>query len=148
MAESGQKAGPDLAGAPASDVNGIRIKSDSSRGGLVEGVTYTDVCMRNLTNPTLLDPMYSNSSGSLIPQFKNITFRDIHASGGGAVTLAGFDASHLSSVSLDHEVIDGSPTVRATNATISLGPGAVSFPAPTAAGVTVTGTGGVSTPVD
>jgi polygalacturonase len=27
--------------------NGLRIKSDASRGGLVQGVYYTDVCIRN-----------------------------------------------------------------------------------------------------
>jgi polygalacturonase len=135
-------------GSPASDVNGIRIKSDASRGGLVEGVTYTDVCMRNLANPILLDPTYSSTSGSLIPEFKNIAFKDIHATGGGTVTLDGFDSSHLSTVTLDNVVIDGSPTVHATNATIGLGPGTVSFPAPTGAGVTLTGTSGMSTPVD
>lgn len=135
-------------GAPSSDVNGIRIKSDASKGGLVAGVTYTDVCMRNLANPLLLDPMYSSSSGSLIPEFTNIAFKDIHATGGGTVTLDGFDSSHLSTVSLDNVVIEGATTVRAMNATIGLGPGAVSFPAPTGSGVTVTGASGVSTPVD
>ena len=26
--------------------NGLRIKSDASRGGLVQGIYYTDVCIR------------------------------------------------------------------------------------------------------
>ena len=31
--------------------NGLRIKSDRSRGGLVEDVAYEDVCMRNVAEP-------------------------------------------------------------------------------------------------
>ena len=36
--------------------NGIRIKSDSSRGGLVTNITYSDVCVRALTNPIIIRP--------------------------------------------------------------------------------------------
>ena len=35
--------------------NGIRIKSDPSRGGLVQNVLYSDVCVRGLTNPIIPD---------------------------------------------------------------------------------------------
>jgi len=52
--------------------NGIRIKSDSSRGGLVNNATYTDICVRNLSNPILLTPFYSTATGTEIPQFTNI----------------------------------------------------------------------------
>jgi len=31
--------------------NGIRIKSDRSRGGLVHDIVYRNVCMRNVRNP-------------------------------------------------------------------------------------------------
>ena len=39
--------------------NGIRIKSDPSRGGLVKNVTYSDVCVRQLANPILITPHYT-----------------------------------------------------------------------------------------
>jgi len=32
--------------------NGIRIKSDASRGGTVSNITYDDVCVRGLANPS------------------------------------------------------------------------------------------------
>ncbi len=35
--------------------NGIRIKSNAARGGLVHDVSYEDVCVRNSPNPILLD---------------------------------------------------------------------------------------------
>lgn len=34
--------------------NGIRIKSDPSRGGLVQDVQYESICIRNVTNPIVL----------------------------------------------------------------------------------------------
>jgi polygalacturonase len=132
--------------------NGIRIKSDPSRGGLVDNVTYTDVCVRNLANPILLTPKYSTLTGSSIPQYTNITIRDFHGLGGGSnkpkVTLDGYDASHLNSITLDNVVIDGlsASNVAASYTKVTLGPGAVNF-TPSGTEVTVTGSGaGTSTP--
>nr|ANJ43637.1 glycoside hydrolase family 28 [Ramulus artemis] len=57
--------------------NGLRIKSDKSRGGLVTGVTYSNVCMRNVANPIVLDTAYSSAGGNKIPNFKGITFNNV-----------------------------------------------------------------------
>ncbi len=43
--------------------NGIRIKSDRSRGGLVKDVSYENVCMRNVANPVVLTSMYTTYPG-------------------------------------------------------------------------------------
>jgi polygalacturonase len=113
--------------------NGIRIKSDASRGGLVNNVTYSDVCVRNLSNPILLTPKYSTATGSFIPQYTNIKIQNFHGVSGGSntpqVTLAGYDASHMNSVSLDNVVIDGisSANVTASYTSVTLGPGNVNF---------------------
>ncbi len=132
--------------------NGIRIKSDSSRGGLVNDVSYSDVCLRDIANPILLTPTYSTATGSSIPQYTNITFKDVHQVSGGsntpAVTLDGYDASHLNSVTLDNVVIEGiaSSHVTAAYTKVTLGPGAVNF-TPSGTGVTVTNAvSGSSTP--
>jgi polygalacturonase len=123
--------------------NGIRIKSDSSRGGLVNNVTYSDVCVRNLSNPILLTPKYSSSTGSSVPQYTNITIRDFHGLGGGSnkptVTLDGYDEAHANSITLDNVVIDNiaSGSVTASYTKVTLGPGEVSF-TPSGTGVTVT----------
>jgi polygalacturonase len=123
--------------------NGIRIKSDSSRGGLVNDVTYSDVCMKGVYNPILLTPFYSSSTGTDIPQYTNVTFQNIHVVSGGSnsphVTLDGYDATHLNSVTLDNVVIDGlsSSNVHAQYTAVTLGPGNVSF-TPAGTGVTVT----------
>jgi len=112
--------------------NGLRIKSDPSRGGLVTSVTYDDVCVRNITNPILLTPLYSSTTGTLIPEYTGITvrnFRSVASSVSPSVTLLGFDSAHLLGVTLDNVVIDGltASKIMASNAAIVLGPGQVSF---------------------
>ncbi len=132
--------------------NGIRIKSDSSRGGLVNNVTYSDVCVRNLSNPIFLTPNYSTTTGSDIPQYTNIKIQNFHGLGGGSntptVTLDGYDASHLNSITLDNVVIDGisASNVAASYTTVTLGPGDVNF-TPSGTSVTVANNKtGTSTP--
>jgi polygalacturonase len=133
--------------------NGIRIKSDSSRGGLVNNVTYSDVCVRGLANPILLTPRYtSTSTVTNIPQYTNIKIQNFHGVSGGSntprVTLDGYDASHMNSITLDNVVIDGiSPSnVVASYTSVMLGPGNVNF-TPSGTGVSVTnGISGTSQP--
>src|SRR6185436_13061643 len=104
-------------GAPDVDINGIRIKSDVSRGGLVGDVLYEQVCIRNLPNPIILNPHYDPSkTGTLFPTYQNITLRNIHAvpsQQGSAphatpvVTLLGLDPSHRTGAALDNISIEG-----------------------------------------
>ena len=44
--------------------NGIRIKSNSTRGGVVRKVVYTNVCIRNVKEPLVFDPFYSKERGT------------------------------------------------------------------------------------
>jgi polygalacturonase len=132
--------------------NGIRIKSDSGRGGLVNNVSYSDICVRNLSNPIFLTPNYSTSTGSSIPQYTNIKIQNFHGLSGGSntpkVTLDGYDAAHLNSVTLDNVVIDGisASNVTASYTDVTLGPGNVNF-TPSGTNVTVTNSiAGTSTP--
>ncbi len=49
-------------GAPASDTgdfNGVRVKSDESRGGLVDNIHFSDVCIRDVLNPIVIDSSYN-----------------------------------------------------------------------------------------
>src|SRR6185503_13548822 len=97
----------DDGGMPPEDLNGIRIKSDSSRGGLVSNVSYTDVCIRGLPNPILLTPHYSELTGALVPDYKNITLKDVFVVQGAKpsvlplVTLLGNDPGHVLEAKLD-----------------------------------------------
>ena len=108
--------------------------------------------MRNVSNAILLTPFYSTATGSAIPQFTNITIKDVHVVSGGSnapkVTLDGYDSSHLNSVTLDNVIVDGvsSSNVSASYTKVTLGPGNVNF-MPSGTGVTVTNNiSGTSTP--
>jgi hypothetical protein len=74
--------------------------------------------------------------------------KNIQVVGGGKVTLNGYDSAHSTSVTLDNVNVDGSPTVTASNAQITIAAGGISFPAPSGSGVTVTGAVGKATPMD
>jgi polygalacturonase len=104
--------------------NGIRIKSDPSRGGLVHDVVYEDVCIRNVRNPIILTPKYTLLKGNLLPVYRDITLKDVHVVTQGLVTLEGFDAAHKLGVTLDNVFADALPAnaLHASNAEINLGP--------------------------
>jgi polygalacturonase len=127
----------DTGGAPKVDLNGIRIKSDPSRGGLVHTIMYTDICMRDLPNPIIITPHYSKEEGAEIPEFKNIMLNNIRsiASSGkqmdSVITLMGYNPENLSSITLSNVIIDGAkpPVVKSAFAKVTLGPGPVNFTA-------------------
>src|SRR6185369_9701757 len=103
--------------------NGIRIKSDMSRGGLVQNVSYTGVCMRGVMNPLVFDPYYSSTAtGTQIPVFRDIVVHQMHMLGGGRLRLRGFDATRPLVLTLDNVVFDAVPTVTAQDAQLTFGP--------------------------
>ena len=122
--------------------NGIRIKSNSSRGGVVENITYEHVCIRDTRNPILMDTSYSytGTNRDKLPVFQNITLRDVHIAGGGKITFDGYDSSHRLRMNLDDVTINGSTGVQvvAKHADLVLGPGAVNFK-PVGLDINVTG---------
>ncbi len=122
--------------------NGLRIKSNSSRGGLVEDVVYEDVCIANTKNPIYMDSNYSfyGKARDKLPRFAGIVLRNVKILDPGKITLDGFDEKHRLEMTLDG-VILGSPKatqVVAHHALITLGPGEVNF-TPSGEDVRVTG---------
>nr|ANJ43641.1 glycoside hydrolase family 28 [Ramulus artemis] len=74
--------------------NGLRIKSNTFRGGLVTGVSYTNVCMRNVKNPIVMDMEYGRTvTGNLTPEFRNITFTNVKVLTDGTFTFDGLSDS-------------------------------------------------------
>ena len=120
-------------------VNGIRIKSDRSRGGLVHDVSYANVCMRDVKNPILLTPSYSSNAGDLLPDYRDITLRNVHILTSGRITLEGLDASHELGLILDNVFVEGEQPadIRAAYAQIVVGPALGNF-VPAGPDVTVT----------
>jgi polygalacturonase len=127
--------------------NGIRIKSDRSRGGLVRNVTYENVCIRNVANPVIITPWYTTFSGTRLPIYRDIVLKDVHSLTPGWVTLLGLDAEHKLGVTLDNVTIDGmrAAELHAENAEIRMDlRGNLDL---AGNGVTVTGAGAAAAPL-
>jgi len=104
--------------------NGIRIKSDSSRGGLVHDIVYKDVCMRDVKNPLLFTPRYTNREGDQLPVYRDIALKDVSIESAGIYTLEGLDAEHKLELSFDNVFAADleHARIRSQYATITVGP--------------------------
>jgi polygalacturonase len=112
--------------------NGLRIKSDASRGGMVQQISYTDVCMRNVSDPLVFDSYYSSATGTFIPWFKDISIRNVHSLTGGKLIFRGWDAAHTEALWLDNVILDTAPSsINASNVALNFGPNPVMNIAPT-----------------
>lgn len=118
------------------DFNGIRIKSDVSRGGLVHNITYRDVCMRDMNHPILISNAYNPLyAGTLHPEFREVNFENVrhhtcYNTKQPVVNMEGHSrARRAGPVKMDNVVIDniGPPDVYAEYIDIELGPGDVNF---------------------
>ena len=125
--------------------NGIRIKSNSSRGGLVRDVVYEDVCIQDTKNPILMDTHYSfrGPEQDRVPDFRDIVLRNVRILGSGKITLDGFDAAHRLRLTFDQVTLDVPESVQFTGsfAELTLGPGRVNF-RPQGDGITITSPSG------
>ena len=108
--------------------NALRIKSNGSRGGLVDGVTYDNVCVKNVKYPIYMDSHYSASpelDGTKTPHFRNITVRNVRILGAGTVVLDGYDAAHTLGITFDRVIADQPALIKARggNAQLTIAPG-------------------------
>ena len=87
--------------------NGIRIKSDRSRGGLVHDLMYRDVCIRNTKNPLVFTPLYTTFTGNLLPVYRDITLENVHVTTPGDNTFLGLDAAHKLELKFNNVFEDG-----------------------------------------
>jgi polygalacturonase len=103
--------------------NGIRIKSDRSRGGLVHDLLYRDVCIRNTTNPLVFTPLYTTLTGDQIPVYRDITLDNVHVTTSGSFTFLGLDAEHKLEVKLNNVFADDQQHSKmvAKNAILTIG---------------------------
>ena len=108
--------------------NGLRIKSNITRGGLVHDVVFEDVCIRDTANPVFMDTNYQahvSKESNRVPVFRDITIRNVRVEGAGKVTLEGLDAAHRLGIQFDGVVFDepGKIKVSAAHAEAKTGPG-------------------------
>jgi polygalacturonase len=112
--------------------NGIRIKSNASRGGLVHDVVYEDVCIRDTKNPILMDTHYTplGEGRNKLPMYEDIVLRNVRIFGSGKITLDGYDETHRLGMIFDN-VFAGAPEdlkIVASHARIAEGRGPVNLP--------------------
>ncbi len=106
--------------------SGLRIKSDVSRGGLVEDVRYENVCLRDNKRPIDLYTAYdAGAKGDLIPHYRGIVFRNIVGTTGRLIAN-GYDARHMMEVTLDGVRFDAGTKWETTNARFTIGAGGAS----------------------
>jgi polygalacturonase len=97
--------------------SGIRIKSNASRGGLVENLTYRNICMRDVPVPIAISPYYNNQTvegyvdpgikGDKIPEYRKITLENVTDETPGDVLIAGYDEAHRTQMDLVNVTIQG-----------------------------------------
>jgi polygalacturonase len=112
--------------------NGIRIKSNASRGGLVQDVVYNDVCIRNSPNPIFFDSGYTAAGtlqGDRLPTYRDITLRNVRISGGGKISFNGYSSDHRIGVTLDAVTASAPETYKYSirHSDFRLGPGPVNL---------------------
>lgn len=124
--------------------SGIRIKSMGTRGGLVQDVIYSDICIRNSPKPIDISAAYPANGpvkGNSPPIFREVTLNDVRVSGGGKFLFEGYDSAHRAQVRLDDvQFIDPATyTYSLEHADLVLGPGAVNLQLPAGTDSTVDG---------
>lgn len=141
-----------MAGQPGdSNEDGIRLKSAPDRGGVLKNLTYQNICMRDVRRALYLTPFYNTNSGTLIPQFTNISLNNIHVLAptgtyANIFSMQGFDANHTSTVLLNNVVFDSltasnvSPATTNTSFTLAGNVYPAFLQSLTGTGVTYTGT--------
>ncbi|MVT08802.1 glycoside hydrolase family 28 protein [Chitinophaga tropicalis] len=98
--------------------NGIRLKSNRGRSGIVENISYSDITMKNVTNAFIIVSYYPKTPTSpaidpaqdvtaTTPDYRNIIFKNIIAEGSDrAGTIWGLPELPIGSVVFDNVTIN------------------------------------------
>lgn len=114
-----------------SDTNaaGLKIKSAQDRGGLVNNVQYTNVCIQNERYPLQFNPTYNTNTGTSYPQYSNIGLHNVSITSlnNSTYQFQGLNANVPLGITFDNLNIAGGVLAAPLPqyATITLGPGPV-----------------------
>ncbi len=127
---------------------GIRIKSNPTRGGVVDGVMYKDVCIRDSNHPIQLETAYNNPGNKkdAFPVYRNIVLKGVSVATSKTISLNGYDHERRIGIQFDGVTLDRPSEYKflAQHADVTYGPGAVNF---MVSGEDTTGSGkGAGTP--
>jgi polygalacturonase len=98
-------AGTDSSGIASTSNNGMRIKTDSSVGGLVQDVTYEDICLTGVQDLIDITPFYATGDGDSVPKFSDIVIdgaTSTDSASGATSVLDGYDSSDLLGLTLEN----------------------------------------------
>ncbi|VIO69852.1 glycoside hydrolase family 28 protein [Bradyrhizobium ivorense] len=111
--------------------SGLLIKSDVSRGGLVEKVTYENVRLRGSNRwPIIFDTRYDpHAEGHSIPAYHQIVLRHVRGND-GTLVIRGLDQDHALEITLDDVRFADNATWQVENADVTVGSSGVSPPLP------------------
>ncbi|UUQ65055.1 pectinesterase family protein [Pseudomonas fuscovaginae UPB0736] len=110
--------------------SGIRIKSDASRGGIVQDVRYQDICLRNNRQPIDIDTAYAKDvTGNAIPVYRDIVLQHVHGAD-GILRIQASGASPAIGLTLDDVHFAPTAQWQVSRADLKAGPGGVSPPVP------------------
>ncbi|SAK49235.1 glycoside hydrolase family protein [Caballeronia temeraria] len=145
--------------------NGLRIKSDWSRSGLIAGISYSNVCIRTpdaspdgKPQALIFSPYYSpTKNNGLYPNFQNIALDGVRIVNASSYTFLGFNSAspilqgsgwsggpsspivNPLTISLNNVVADIAPSsFTVANALVSIGEGGTTLPFATGGTVNVT----------
>ena len=128
--------------------SGIRIKSNPTRGGLVDGVIYKDVCIRDSNHPIQLETAYNNPGSKVdsFPVYRNILLKNVSIATSKTISVNGYDHERRIGIQFDGVTLDKPSEYKflAQHAEITYGPGPVNF-ALTGEDVTMAGKPGPGT---
>jgi polygalacturonase len=128
-----------------SNATAVHTKSTVTKGGLVQDLTYRNICTKDLRYAIWLDPFNSGvvTTGPLLPWYKDILIQNMHqvtpsttATTTGQVILQGANSTVPTEVTLDNVVVDGIVAkdfvnkfkqTTPTDSIITVGPGPVNF---------------------
>jgi Glycosyl hydrolases family 28/Bacterial Ig-like domain (group 3)/Bacterial Ig-like domain (group 2) len=94
---------------------GLKIKSSSDRGGVVNNVTYQHICQQNEGFAIRIYPYYTNPSTTAnVPTYTNIKVHDVtvladSSGSSGRFVFQGYDANHMTTLWLDNLNVMGTP---------------------------------------
>ncbi len=136
-------------GVASTDANALNIKTDVQCGGLVQQVTYEQICVEYAKHLMVVNANYGSCSGtSGTPQFQNIVMNGVRSENsvsGAYEEFAGYNSSNLAQIYLANVEMDSNTQSGDEYATIYLDN--VHGMAPSGTGVTTStftiGSGGV-----
>ena len=123
--------------------SGIRIKSNPTRGGLVDAITYSNICIRDSNHPIQLETAYNNPGTQVdsFPVYTHIHLKNVSIATSKSISLNGFDPTHRIGIQFDGVLLDtpGTYKFKAQHADVLYGPGPVNFTIPLEADTTANG---------